>query len=79
MDIRDTMAALPPEQRAAISLVVIEGHTYAEAAAILETPAGTVASRVARARRELARQLRSDHPRRRFKVYNGAGGKDTRP
>ncbi len=78
VDIRDAMATLPPEHRAAISLVVVEGYTYAEAAAILETPAGTVASRVARARQELSRRLRSDHLRSHFKVHDGARGKDTR-
>jgi transposase len=64
------------EQRAAISLVVVEGYTYAEAALILETPAGTVASRVARARREMIRQIRQERPGQIFKVHAG-GGKDS--
>ncbi len=78
MDVRRAMAALPAEQRAAVSLVVVEGYTYAEAAAILETPAGTVASRVARARYELTRHLQNERPGNLFKVHDGAGGKDTR-
>ena len=78
MDVRRAMAALPAEQRAAVSLVVVEGYTYAEAAAILETPAGTVASRVARARRELTRLLKNERPGNLFKVHDGAGGKDRR-
>lgn len=44
---------LPDEQRLALSLVAIEGKTYAEAAEILEVPIGTIMSRIARARRQL--------------------------
>ena len=46
---------LPDEQRLALTLVAIEGKTYSEAAEILEVPPGTVMSRIARARRQLAR------------------------
>jgi len=48
--------ALPPEQRLALTLVAIDGKTYAEAAEILEVPVGTIMSRIARARRQLAGQ-----------------------
>jgi RNA polymerase sigma-70 factor (ECF subfamily) len=44
---------LPPDQRAALALVAIEGMTYAEAADVLEVPVGTIMSRIARARRNL--------------------------
>ena len=44
---------MPPEQRLALTLVVLEGKTYAEAADILEVPVGTIMSRIARARRFL--------------------------
>lgn len=44
---------LPVEQRLALTLVAIEGKTYAEAAEILEVPVGTIMSRIARARRHL--------------------------
>lgn len=47
---------LPPEQRLALTLVAIEGKTYAEAAEILEVPVGTIMSRIARARRHLVEQ-----------------------
>ena len=47
---------LPPEQRLALTLVAIEGKTYAEAAEILEVPVGTIMSRIARARRQLVEQ-----------------------
>lgn len=38
-------------------LVSVEGYSYADAASVLEVPAGTVASRVARARNMLGRIL----------------------
>lgn len=44
---------LPVEQRLALTLVAIEGKTYAEAAQVLEVPVGTIMSRIARARRKL--------------------------
>jgi RNA polymerase sigma-70 factor (ECF subfamily) len=44
---------LPIEQRLALSLVAVEGKSYAEAAEILEVPVGTIMSRIARARRQL--------------------------
>jgi RNA polymerase sigma-70 factor (ECF subfamily) len=48
------MARLPPEQRAALILVGIEGRGYHEAADILGISPGTVASRISRARSALA-------------------------
>ncbi len=52
-----TVAALgdlPDEQRLAVSLVVIEGQSYREAAEALGVPIGTLTSRLARARSALA-------------------------
>lgn len=57
IDIYRAMATLPPQNRAAVSLVCIEGYSYMEAGEILEIPQGTVASRVARARISLGRLL----------------------
>jgi RNA polymerase sigma-70 factor (ECF subfamily) len=57
MDVRDALAALPQEHRAAVLLVGVEGHSYAEAAAVMDIPVGTVASRVARGRSILAEML----------------------
>jgi RNA polymerase sigma factor (sigma-70 family) len=51
------MERLPPEQRAALVQVAVEGCSYAEAAAILEVPIGTIMSRVARARKALTEDL----------------------
>ena len=44
---------LPDEQRLALTLVAVEGKSYAEAAEILEVPVGTIMSRIARARKNL--------------------------
>jgi len=52
---------LPDEQRLALSLVAIEGRTYAEAAEVLEVPIGTIMSRVARARRQLIEKYESSN------------------
>ncbi|MCB4769871.1 sigma-70 family RNA polymerase sigma factor [Ancylobacter sp. Lp-2] len=48
--IRDAFMGLPEEQRAALHLVAIEGLGYAEAAAALGIPQGTLMSRLSRAR-----------------------------
>lgn len=44
---------LPDDQREALLLVVLEGLTYAEAAQVLKVPAGTLMSRLSRARSAL--------------------------
>ena len=44
---------LPQEQRLALTLVAVDGKTYAEAAEILQVPIGTIMSRIARARKQL--------------------------
>ena len=46
--------ALPPGQREIATLVLVEGYTYQEAADALQTPIGTVMSRLSRARRALS-------------------------
>ena len=48
------LATLPPEQRAALVLVDMEGYPVAEAAAMLGCAAGTIKSRCSRGRRRLA-------------------------
>ena len=45
---------LPPDQKAALVLVDMEGYPVAEAAEILEAPSGTIKSRCARGRARLA-------------------------
>ncbi|MEH3046201.1 RNA polymerase sigma factor [Sphingomonas adhaesiva] len=51
------MRALPPEQREAVALVVVEGFAYKEAAAILDVPIGTLTSRLVRGREALMARL----------------------
>lgn len=58
--VRRAMAKLPVEQRAALSLIAIEGFSCADAAEALEIPIGTVMSRIARARATLSAEFRSD-------------------
>lgn len=50
----EALEALPVEQRAAITLVDVEGYPVAEAAALLGIAEGTVKSRCARGRARLA-------------------------
>lgn len=57
MTVRDGLAQLPSDQRAAIVLVDLQGYAVAEAAAILGVPVGTVKSRCARGRLALAELL----------------------
>ncbi len=49
---------LPPEQREVLSLVAVEGMSYQEAASVLAIPAGTIMSRLARARLAIANKLK---------------------
>jgi len=58
--VNNAMDGLPDEQRAALSLVALEGFSYAETADILDTPIGTIMSRIARARRALSNSLDVD-------------------
>lgn len=55
--IETAMARLPEEQRLAVALVLVEGLSYKEAAAVLEVPIGTVTSRLARGRASLVAAL----------------------
>lgn len=69
--VRDALAALPPEQRAALILVDVQGYPVAEVARMLDVAEGTVKSRCARGRARLAVTL--GHLR------NPAGGTDVTP
>ncbi|TIC83015.1 RNA polymerase sigma factor SigM [Nocardioides sp. GY 10127] len=68
----DALAVLPAEQRAALVLVDMEGHSVAEAAHVLGCAVGTVKSRCSRGRARLATLLADlltddsddDHPPR---------------
>ncbi len=56
-ELRDALAAIPDEFRAAVVLSDLEGLPVAEVAEILDVPPGTVKSRVFRGRRLLAELL----------------------
>lgn len=56
--VRQAVAALPVEQRAALILVDVQGYPVAEVARILGVAEGTVKSRCARGRARLAMALR---------------------
>lgn len=56
--VRRALDALPPEFRAAVVLVDIEGLSYEEAAGVLGCPVGTVRSRLHRGRLALREWLR---------------------
>jgi RNA polymerase sigma-70 factor (ECF subfamily) len=57
LELAAAMAALPPDHREVVALVLVEGMSYAEAAELLEVPVGTVTSRLARARATLQAHL----------------------
>jgi len=54
VEVNIAMSKLPDDQRAVLSLVALDGCSYKQAAEILQTPIGTVMSRLARARRAIA-------------------------
>src|SRR5215469_6201843 len=51
--LQDALARLPEDQHLAVALVLVEGFSYKEAAAIMSVPVGTLTSRLARAREAL--------------------------
>jgi RNA polymerase sigma-70 factor, ECF subfamily len=53
LPVQQAMGRLPDEQREVVSLVLIEGLSYREAADIVGVPVGTVTSRLARGREAL--------------------------
>lgn len=59
-EMQEAFAEIPEDQRAVLELVAVEGYSYKEAAECLETPIGTVMSRLARARAALADRFGQD-------------------
>ena len=57
LSVEAAMARLPEEQRLAVSLVLVEGLPYKEAALVLGVPIGTLTSRLARGREALQAML----------------------
>ena len=56
-EVRRAVEHLPPDQRATLMLVTVEGLSYKEAAEVAGVPVGTIMSRLARARVALQQQL----------------------
>lgn len=58
MDVLEVIQSLRPEQRAVVVLRELDGMTYQQIADVLSIPAGTVESRLFRARQELKEYLK---------------------
>lgn len=62
LSIASAMERLPDEQRLAVSLVLVEGLSYKEAADVMQVPIGTLTSRLARGRATLVELLDGTRP-----------------
>jgi RNA polymerase sigma-70 factor, ECF subfamily len=74
-EVRDALASLPEQFRMAVYLADVEGFSYKEIADIMDTPIGTVMSRLHRGRAALQRAL-YDYARRRGLVPEPATADD---
>lgn len=61
-DLDQALLKLPPEQREVLLLVAVEQLSYAQVARVLDVPAGTVMSRLSRARERLRAVLEGHAP-----------------
>jgi RNA polymerase sigma-70 factor, ECF subfamily len=66
--VREAIESLPHAYREIVILRDIEGFTYHEIATVLDCPAGTVMSRLGRARGKLRKQLSAWQPRTRVRA-----------
>ena len=69
-DVLDALQHIDPDRRTALMLVAVEGFSYAEAAGILDVPAGTLMSRIARGAGRTSQRAGGHHA---FEVDQGGG------
>lgn len=72
----DALGTLPPDQRAALVLVDMQGYPVAEAARVLDVPTGTVKSRCARGRARLLPLLAHLRPASSGEVRESSRGRN---
>ena len=74
-DVKQALQEIPEDFRLAVYFADVEGYSYKEIAQIMDTPIGTVMSRLHRGRRQLREQLASYAVERGFVTASTEGAK----